>query len=355
MSIEIKVRRSDTLKSKPDLAELDFGSHTTDHIFIAEYHKQSGWKNARVEPYCKISLDPTALVFHYAQAIFEGIKLYIQTDGKLAAFRPEENARRMNESARKMAMPDIPADLFLQGLNQLALIDSHWLPDKPGFTLYVRPVMIATQAILGVQASEEYLFYMVLTPVKPYYKPGQKGMNLLAINDKSRSSPGDVSDAKTAGNYGKTIRVLRDVKEAGFDNMLWLGGEGNRWVEEAGITNVFVRFEDHIATPPLNGRILAGITRDTVIQLLRQRGDTVVEKEIDINKLCSAIDNGEVIEAFVTGTATTVAPIDSITFNDRKYKLASIKNSLANLLYFRIQDIQNGTSSDKNSWMMVIQ
>ncbi|MGI2030342.1 branched-chain amino acid aminotransferase [Endozoicomonas acroporae] len=351
MSLDIRIASSTKLKQLPPYDELGFGSHTTDHMFIVNYSEESSWHNAQIVPYRKIELDPTALVLHYAQAIFEGLKIYRKNSGCLSAFRPQSNARRLNNSAQIMSMPELPEDTFLQALEKLALIDQRWIPEEPGYSLYVRPTMIATQPTLGVQPSKEYIFYMILTPVPAYYKPDMAGFKLLASHRLSRTSRGDVSDAKTAGNYGKTITALEDAKHKGYDNILWLGGEGNNWIEEAGITNVFVRFKDIVATPPLNGRILPGITRETVVSLLKSRETDVVEKEISISELCDGIDNGSVIEVFMTGTATVVAPVMTINFKGVDHNLTPCDQPVSRWLYQTISDIQSGEQEDRMGWM----
>ncbi|RBW52410.1 branched-chain amino acid aminotransferase [Marinobacter sp. F3R11] len=350
MTYHIIVEPTSTPKSLPEYHELQFGSHISDHMFMVNYTSQTGWHNPRVIPYQKIALEPTALVFHYAQSIFEGLKIFRRKDGHIGLFRPQKNAQRLNASAAKMAMPELPEDLFLDGLKKLVEIDSRWVPDRKGFSLYARPVMIATEPALGVRAAEQYLFYIILTPVPSYYNPDLPGYKLTASRKRSRSALADVSDAKTAGNYGKTLRSLEQEQESGYNNILWLGGEACKFIEEAGITNVFVRYGNTLATPPLNGRILPGITRESVITLLRDQGFEVLEREIEINELTRAIENDQVQEVFLTGTATVVAPVDTIEFEDRKYKLPELKSSTAAWLFDTITSLQNGSTSDPYGW-----
>ena len=337
-------------KPKPDLAEIGFGTHMTDHLFKVHYAAPTGWTDARIEAYGPLSLDPAAISLHYGQSIFEGLKIFRQPDGGLALFRPAENARRLNASAARIGMPDLPEEIFLDGLRTLVALDRDWAPDRPGYTLYARPVMIATQAILGVQPSAEHLFFILLTPTPSYFQPGQKGVRLWADRTYARTAPYTVAAAKTAGNYAKIVMPLDAVRAQGYDNILWLDGIERRRIEEVGITNIFVVYADHVSTPPLNGRILPGVTRDSVMTLIRDRDLAVIEEETDIDDLCAGIDSGRISEVFLTGTATVVAPVSSITFDQREYTLTG-QPTLSTELYERLISIQTGRVDDKFGWL----
>ena len=347
--MKISFNRTAEPKEKPDLNLIGFGTHTTDHMFLVEFSKEKGWYNARISPYAKLEIDPSAMALHYAVSIFEGLKVYKQKGGGLAAFRPLENALRLNRSAQLMAMPKLPTSLFLDGLKRLVEIDQSWVPERDGYALYVRPVMISTQATLGVSKSSEFLFYIILTPSPPYYKKGAIGFNLLASPALSRSEGYSVASSKTAGNYGKLVPPQESAKSDGFDNILWLGGKNHNYIEEAGITNVFVVKHDKVITPPLNGQILSGITRDSVIELLKERNIIVKQHDIDIETLCTEIENGSATEAFLTGTATVIAPVRSIYFNDSEF-LFKTAPKLATSLYQELVDIQSGNIEDKFGW-----
>ncbi len=346
----ISVTRATALKAKPDGSDIGFGTHTTDHLFLADYRADTGWINPRVEPYQGVRLDPTALALHYGCSIFEGLKMFRQPDGRLAIFRPLTNAERLNHSARLMALPDLPTDLFLDGLLALVRMDEAWTPTHAGYTLYARPVMLGIEPTLGVQRPKQCLFYILLTPTPPYYRKGQRGFRLLADRRFARGGPYSVAAAKTAGNYGKMVLPIEEARRLGFDTVLWLDGRQQRFIEEAGITNIFVVYRDCIVTPPLNGRILPGVTRDSTLTLLRERGLPVQEAETPIDALCAAIKAGDVREVFLTGTATVVAPVSSISFEGRDHVLPS-QTPLAAAIYDTLTGIQAGVLPDKYGWL----
>jgi branched-chain amino acid aminotransferase len=339
-----------TLKAKPAPGELGFGTHATDHVFLVDYRDGAGWMAPRIEPYGPLTLDPRALAFHYGCSIFEGLKIFRQPDGGLAIFRPDANAARLNASAEIVALPRLPPQLFVDGLAALVRVDADWAPKDEACTLYARPVMLGAQPILGVQRSLECLFYILLTPTPAYFRKGQPGFRLLADPRLARGGAYTVAAAKTAGNYGKMVVPMEKARADGYHNILWLGGPGQRRIEEAGITNVFVVYRDRIVTPPLNGRILAGITRDSAITLLRDEGRRVDEAETDIADLCAGIASGDVQEVFLTGTATVVAPVASITFEGCEYTLPT-RAATAETLYDTLTDIQCGRRGDPHGWL----
>ncbi|MEM1301536.1 MAG: branched-chain amino acid aminotransferase [Pseudomonadota bacterium] len=348
--MNIAVSTQSPVSAKPLGKNLGFGTHATDHLFVVNYSDERGWYAPRVEPYGPIDVDPRALAIHYGSAIFEGLKIYRQPDGGLALFRPDYNANRLNTSAALVALPELPTDIFLDGLIAVVRKDAAWAPQDTDYTLYARPVMMATEPILGVQRPKECVFYIILTPTPPYYREDQPGFKLLADKKLSRGSTYSVAASKTAGNYAKMIVPMEDARKRGFDNILWLGGEGQNLIEEAGITNVFVVYDDHIATPPLDGQILPGATRDSAITLLRGQDKTVVEKEISIEDLCRDIRQGRVTEVFLTGTATVVAPVASITYEDEAVDLGP-DSPVAKRLYQTLTGIQGGTLPDPYGWL----
>lgn len=338
------------LKPKPAPADLGFGTHTTDHLFLIDYREGSGWSAPRIEPYGSLALDPRALAFHYGCSIFEGLKIFRQPDGGLAIFRPEVNAARLNASAELVALPRLPPELFVEGLVALVRTDAAWAPQDEAYTLYARPVMLGAQPVLGVQRPLECLFYILLTPTPAYYRKGQPGFRLLADPNLARGSPYTVAASKTAGNYGKMVVPTEKARAEGYDNILWLGGSDQRSIEEAGITNVFIVYEDRIVTPPLNGRILAGVTRDSTITLLQREGRRVDEIETDIGDLCTGIASGAVREVFLTGTATAVAPVASICFEGHEYTLPA-QTVTASAMYETLAGIQYGRRLDPYGWL----
>lgn len=350
--MQFTFRQSSQLKIKPDISQVQFGSHISDHIFVADYEEGFGWINARIIPYSSFQLEPTALVLHYGQSIFEGLKAYRQPDGAIALFRPDQNFHRMNRSAARMAMPEIPEDLFNTGLHRLISVEQEWVPATRNASLYVRPIMFANEAALGVRRSSRYVFCIMLCPVPSYFNIGDKPFKLLAREDFSRTAQGGVGNAKTSANYGQSIIALEEARREGFDNLLWLDAAKHQWIEEAGITNIFIKYSDKVVTPPLSGRILPGITRASVIDLLRHQGVSIIETETTIEDLVRDIDQGLVHEIFLTGTATVVAPVDEIGFRGKRFKLTfNSANSLATSLYQTLTGIQNGTLPDHFDWM----
>jgi len=348
MSIAISI--ASTLKAKPVNQDLGFGTHVSDHMFLVNYSEGRGWHSPRIEPYGPLEFDPRALAIHYGGSIFEGLKIYKQADGGLALFRPSYNANRLNASADLVALPQLPADIFIEGLVSLVRQDSDWAPEDKSYTLYARPVLMASEPVLGVQRPQECVFYIILTPTPPYYREDQPGFRLLADKSFSRGSPYSVAASKTAGNYAKMIVPMEQARAQGFDNILWLGGEDQNLIEEAGITNVFVAYKDRVATPPLNGQILAGATRDSAITLLRDHGKPVEETPVTIEALCAGIAAGEVSEVFLTGTATVVAPVASITFEGKDYALPEAR-PIATELYKTLTGIQSGEIADTHGWL----
>lgn len=342
---------ADKMKPKPESESIGFGTHETDHIFITEYVEGIGWHKSRIEPYSGLTLDPRALAFHYGCSIFEGLKIYPQLDGTLAVFRPDKNAARLNQSAELVALPNLPPEIFLEGLCELVKADASWISDDPNIGLYARPVMLGSEAVLGVQRPKRCLFFILLTPTATYYKQGQPGFRLYADRSLSRGGNYSVASSKTAGNYGKMVVPTEQVRAKGYDNILWLGGPEHVNIEEAGITNVFVVYNDKIVTPPLNGRILPGVTRDSIISLIAADGSDVHEEETDIRQLCDQIKSGQVQEVFLTGTATTVAPVQSIHFEGVDYQLKG-KTVFASSLFQRLSDIQHGRIPDTNGWLL---
>ncbi|UXY14135.1 branched-chain amino acid aminotransferase [Chitiniphilus purpureus] len=351
MNIDIQVAAQ--RQTKPALSEVQFGSHVSDHMFVAEYDAGRGWHSPRVMPYGEFRLDPRALVLHYGQSVFEGLKAYRQADGGIALFRPGCNAARLNTSCARMAMPALPEALFIDGLQRLVALEAAWVPDTSGAALYARPVMFANEPVLGVRRSSRYVFCIMLCPVPPYFQIGDAPFKLVAREDCARTAQGGCGDAKTSANYGQTIVELERARREGYDNLLWLDAAGHRLIEEAGITNVFIRYQDKVVTPPLSGRILPGITRDSVIRLLRHQGVPVLEQETTIDGLVADIDDGRVREIFLTGTATIVAPVGEIGFRDRRHTLAPVApdDSMAAALYRTLTAIQYGRATDEFGWM----
>jgi branched-chain amino acid aminotransferase len=347
---------SDDLRpSRRDLSagQLGFGKILADKVSVCRYDPSSGWGAPKVVPYRSLEIDPCALVLHYGQAIYEGMKAYAQRDGSVALFRPERNAARFRASARRMAMAEMPEELFVRAAAELVTSLREWVPSEPGTSLYLRPVMIGDEAAFGIRRSASYLFFIVATPVDNLYREGDRPLGLQAIEDYARAAPGGGGDAKTAGNYGRTIVALEAARRAGFDNVLWLDPIHRKNIEEAGITNIFIRQGDAVMTPPLNGRILAGVNRESAIDIHREWSIPVEERELSIFEILNGIDSGRVSEVFVTGTAMHVAPVGRISFRglDHTIDCSSLSDSITLRISTVISSIQQGISSDLYGWM----
>ena len=351
--MEISITKSDRLGQKPRPAdsELGFGKYTTDHMFLLDYTDANGWHNARIVPYQPLSLDPTAMVLHYNQEVFEGLKAYHLPEGGIALFRPERNIARLNASARRMVMPEVEPALVLEAMKQLIRLDRAWLPTLAGASLYLRPTMIATEPALGVRPANEYLFFIVMGPVGAYYREGFNPTRIYVSDSYVRAAPGGVGEAKTSGNYGPTLFVSQEAIKQGYTQVLWLDARERKYVEEVGTSNIFFVIDDVLVTPPLGGTILAGVTRDSVLHLARQWGLAVVERPISIDEVIKGCKSGAVSEAFATGTAAVISPIGEIGYMGEDFQIADGQmGELSHKLYEVITGIQYGRLEDPYGW-----
>jgi branched-chain amino acid aminotransferase len=355
--MEIRVSKSTTMgqKLRPKDSELGFGKYTTDHMFLMDYHEEKGWHNARIEPYHDLSLDPTALVLHYNQEVFEGLKAYHLDDGGIGLFRPGKNIERMNASARRMVMPEVDPDLFLQAVKELVLLDRAWIPTSEGTSLYIRPTMIATEPSLGVKASDQYLFYIVLCAVGAYYPEGFNPTRIYVSDEYIRAAKGGAGCFKTSGNYGPTLMVSKEAAKKGYTQVLWLDAKERRYAEEVGTSNIFFYLYRELITPPLEGTILPGITRDTILQLAQHWGIPVSERQISIDEVIEACQGGHLEEMFATGTAAVVSPVGGISYKGEDYKIGNgSTGKLAKRFYDEIMGIQYGRKEDPFGYVVRI-
>ena len=356
--MEIRIVPLPDEKKKPrftDDAKLSFGRIFTDRMLMAEWKTERGWFDARIEPYAPFVLDPACMVFHYAQEIFEGLKGYKWADGTIALFRPEMNARRFNRSADRICMPELPEDLFVDGITELVKLERDWVPGAAGTSLYIRPTMIAVEPVLGVKPSDHYYFYVILSPVGAYYASGFHPVRIMVEDKYVRSVPGGTGDAKTGGNYAASLKAALEAKKKGFEQVLWLDGALHRYVEEVGSMNMFFAYGDHVVTAPLTGSILNGITRDSVIKLAGPLGFEVEERPIDINELVADIRAGKVTEAFGTGTAAVITPVGHLAYRDELHQLGSGGvGRLTQKLYDTLTGIQYGLIEDTFGWIRKI-
>ncbi|MBD3190234.1 MAG: branched-chain amino acid aminotransferase [Candidatus Heimdallarchaeota archaeon] len=334
-----------------DESELGFAKIFTDHMFLMDYLDDS-WRDPRIEPYLSLELDPAALVFHYAQEIFEGMKGFRQEDTEeISFFRPQENAKRFNKSAERMCMPTIPEDDFLESLHALVATDKHWVPYSSGTALYIRPTMIATEVGLGVRSANRFLFYIILSPVGPYFPEGFKPIKIFVEPYYVRAAEGGVGEAKTGGNYAASLYAKKKAKEHGCRAVLWLDAKEHKFIEEVGAMNQFFVIDDTIYTPPTTGTILQGVTRKSVIQLAKDKGYSVKEKKVDINTLIEAISNESCTEAFGSGTAASIAPVGELVYQDKNYVINKNKvGAITQDLYTHLTGIQYGRVDDPYGW-----
>ena len=337
------------------LANPGFGTLFTDHMVVIDYDAdKGGWHKASLEPRGPIALDPAAAVLHYAQEIFEGMKAYKQDDGSLSLFRPEANARRLNDSARRMAMPEIPEELFLESIRQLMAVDQAWVPTVPGGALYLRPFMFASEPFLGVRTARQYKYILIASPAGNYFKSGSPAVKIWVSRDYVRAVPGGTGAAKTGGNYAASLVPQAQGTAKGCDQVVFLDAVERKWIEELGGMNLFFVFEDgSVITPPLNGSILPGITRDSLIQLLREEGLTVREEPYSIDQWRADAESGRLLETMACGTAAVVTPVGTVLDGDSEFTIGGGgPGQLTSKIRERLVGIQKGQIEDKHGWIM---
>ena len=356
MEIKIVPLTDEQMKPKfSDESQLGFGKIFTDRMLLVEWKAGQGWVDARVKPYEPFIMDPACLVLHYAQEIFEGLKAYKWADGTIALFRPEMNARRFNLSAERLCMPEVPEELFLKGIEELVRQEKDWVPGAEGTSLYIRPTMIAVEPVLGVKPSDHYYFYVILSPVGAYYASGFNPVRIMVEDKYVRVAPGGTGEAKTGGNYASSLKAGLEAKKKGFDQVLWLDGVHKRYIEEVGAMNMFFAYEDRVVTAPLEGSILHGITRDSVLKLAGSLGFKVEERKIDVEALMVDIRSGKVKEAFGSGTAAVVTPVGALSYKDECLTIGNNEvGKLTQKLYDTLTGIQYGKIADTFGWMRKI-
>lgn len=355
--MEIKVLKSTSIgqKPRPKDSELGFGKYTTDHMFLMDYAQGKGWYNARIEPYGDLVLDPAAMVLHYNQEVFEGLKAYHLKDGGIGLFRPDKNIERMNASARRMVMPEVDSDFVLKALKDLILLEREWIPKSAGTSLYIRPTMIANEPALGVRPSEQYLFFIILGPVGAYYPEGFNPTKIFVSDEYVRAAQGGAGEAKTSGNYGPTLLASQQAAAKGYTQVLWVDAKERKYVEEVGTSNIFFYINDELLTPPLGGTILPGVTRDSVLQIARHWGLNVAERPIAIEEVIKKAKDGSLKEMFATGTAAVISPVGEICYKEEAVQIADGQTGeLSQNLYDELTGIQYGHKEDPFGWRLRI-
>lgn len=344
------------LKEKyADATQLKFGKLFTDYMLTWQYTAGQGWHDGKIEPYANFQIDPASMVLHYGQEIFEGLKAYKSADSKTLLFRARDNFRRMNASAERMCMPAVNVEKAYEGLCELLRLEDAWIPSAPGTSLYIRPTMIATDPFLGVKASDTYLFFIILSPVGPYYPEGFNPVKIYVENEYVRAVKGGTGTTKSGGNYAASILAGEIAKHQGYTQVLWLDGVHRRYIEEVGAMNIFFRFRDELVTPSLAGSILPGITRSSIITLAQDMGLKVSERPVAVDEVFEAYDRGELLEVFGSGTAAVVSPVGEMKWQDRNIVIGGGKTGeLAQKLYDQLTGIQLGRLNDPHNWVSVV-
>lgn len=332
---------------------LGFGHYFTDHMLVMDYEEGAGWQLPRIVPYGPLAMDPASKTFHYGQTVFEGMKAFRWTDGQARLFRPRDHLRRLNRSCERLCVPEVDEEQVLDALRQLVAVDEAWIPEEPGTSLYIRPFIIATEPLLGVAPSRQYRFVAICSPVGAYYAEGVQPVSIYVETEHVRAVAGGVGAAKTAGNYAAGLKAQEAAGRLGCSQVLWLDGVHRKFVEEVGSMNVFFRFGDRVVTPPLGGSILAGITRDSILRLLRDWGFETCERPIGIDEVAAGLRAGQLTEAFGTGTAAVVSPIGSLHWQGEKMAVGSGgTGELSRRLYDTLLGIQRGELPDDYGWMV---
>lgn len=350
--MEITITPAEQLKSKPDDGSLGFGSIFTDHMFNMDYASEKGWHNPRIEPYASLVMDPATMVLHYGQGVFEGLKAYRTSAGNVQLFRPRDNIKRLNRSARRLCIPEVEEDFLLDALKKLIRLEKDWVPSAPETSLYIRPTIIATDPFLGVRASNTYRLFIILSPVGAYYAEGFNPIKILVAKDYVRAVRGGVGETKTPGNYAASLLAGEEAHKAGYTQVLWLDGVEQKYLEEVGSMNIFFVIDGEIISPMLNGSILPGITRDSVIKLAKHWNMNLTQRLISIDELMQAHTAGSLDEIFGSGTAAVISPVGEIKYSDQVINIGGGKvGPMANKFYNAITDIQYGHDEDLMGWI----
>ena len=344
----MKIRKvSQSKVHEVDFDNLPFGKICSDHMYVAEY-ADGKWSDGEIKPLTYFQTHPANLTLHYGQSIFEGLKASIDKDGTPLLFRVKRHEKRMKESARRMCMPELPKGRFTEAISALVTLEREWIPPQAGSALYIRPIMYATEEFIGVRPSQKYRFVVFTCPVGPYYS---KPVSLRTENKYVRATPGGVGEAKTAGNYAASLLPAERAIKKGFDQVMWMDPFEFKYIQEVGTMNIFFVINGKIYTPQLNGCILKGVTRDSVIKLLKDKGYTVVQKPLSINRVYRAYKKGKLEEVFGTGTAAIISPVNKIAYGDKMIKLKPKKYKIAPYLKEAINGMRLGAVKDKYGWI----
>lgn len=350
--MDIRIELTKNPRPLPDETSLGFGRIFTDHMLVVDYEKGRGWHDARIVPYGPLTLDPAAAVLHYGQEMFEGMKAFRGEDGKVRLFRPDANCKRMAEGAARICMEALEPEVMEKLVTELLRVEERWVPHSPGTALYIRPTLIATEAFLGVRPSHTYTFFTILSPVGAYFAGGMSPVKIWVEPKYIRAAPGGLGAIKAGANYAASLLAGEEAKKAGYAQVLWLDAVEHRWFEEVGTMNLFVVVGDTIVTPSLGGSILPGITRESVLTLLKDWGLKVEERPISIDEVATAHGKGELREVFGTGTAAVISPVNELAFKGESFTVGDGNiGPIAQRLYDTITGMQSGRLPDPHGWV----
>jgi branched-chain amino acid aminotransferase len=355
MSDAIRITRVAMKKPKPKDAELGFGGVFTDHMFVMDFQEEKGWYDPRVEPYGPFTLDPATAVLHYGQSLFEGLKAFRSRGGKIRLFRPQKHVERLNITARRMCIPALDPDLVLKSWVTVVDVDRDWVPSSVGTSLYIRPTIIASEPFLGVRPAKAYLYFVILSPVGAYYPEGLNPVKIKVIDTYVRAVPGGLGEAKTSANYAASLYAAEEAKHEGFTQVLWLDGVHRQYIEEVGTMNIMMKIGDEVVTPPLAGTILAGVTRDSALALMREWGLEVSERPVTIDEVREAAGRGALKEVWGTGTAAVISPVGELAYKTERIVVNGGRiGDLTQRLYDAIVGVQYGAAPDTHGWMVEV-
>lgn len=353
---EIKITLTKTPKAKPaDQGKLGFGKIFTDHMYVMPYSPEQGWHDPVIEPYHSLELEPSAMVFHYGQEMFEGLKAYRAEDGRTLLFRPDKNIERANRSNRRLCIPEIPPEDFLNALKTLVDVEKDWIPTAPGTSLYIRPFVIATDPFLGVRPADHYLFIIILSPSGAYYESGLDPVKIWIEDDYVRAVRGGIGEAKTGGNYVASLKAQMKAHDEGYSQVLWLDGVERKYIEEVGAMNIFFKIAGKVVTPMLNGSILPGVTRASCIDLCKRWGMEVEERRVSVDELVQAAKDGTLEECWGSGTAAVISPVGALRYEDTVMEISGGGiGPVSQKLYDTVTGIQTGKLDDEFGWTVTV-
>ena len=355
MNDAIRITRTATKKEKPKDKDLAFGNVFTDHMFVMNFQEEKGWYDPRVEPYGPFAMDPATAVLHYGQGLFEGLKAFRGRDGKIRLFRPQKHVERLNRTAERMCIPTLDPEMVLKSWTTLVDVDRDWTPSSVGTSLYLRPTIVASEPFLGVRPAKQYLYFVIISPVGPYYPEGMNPVKIKVIDKYVRAVVGGLGEAKTSANYAASLYAAEEAKHEGFTQVLWLDGVEHRYIEEVGTSNIMLKIADEVITPPLGGTILAGVTRDSALTLMREWGLRVSERQIAIDEVAAAARKGTLEEVWGTGTAAVISPVGELAYKGERIVVNGGQiGATAQKLYDTIVAVQYGQAPDPQSWTLVV-